>query len=77
MMSSIVSALPSGFSTYSGVLRGLKPVSETLYTINRRFNEILNQAIPDCDKIQIYSVQEGLGISSMKGAGSKVRCAHV
>ncbi|KAH0035178.1 hypothetical protein KCU78_g2096, partial [Aureobasidium melanogenum] len=72
MMSNIVGALPGGFSTYSGVLRGLEPDSETLYTITRSFNAILNRAIPDCDKIQICSVQEGLGMSSIKGAGSKV-----
>ncbi|KAG9755457.1 hypothetical protein KCU73_g5407, partial [Aureobasidium melanogenum] len=72
MMSNIVGALPGGFSTYSGVLRGLEPDSETLYTITRRFNEILNQAIPDYDKIQICSVQEGLGMSTIKGSGSKV-----
>ncbi|KAG9658012.1 hypothetical protein KCU95_g9702, partial [Aureobasidium melanogenum] len=60
MMSNIVGALPGGFSTYSSVLRGLEPDSETLYMITRRFSEILNQAIPDCDKIQICSVQEGL-----------------
>jgi hypothetical protein len=74
-MSNVVGALPGGFSTYSGVLRGLEPDSESLYTITRRFNEILNRAIPDCDKIQICSVQEGLGMSSIKGAGSKVCCA--
>lgn len=77
MMSNIVGALPGGFSTYSSVLRGLEPDSETLYMITRRFSEILNQAIPDCDKIQICSVQEGLGMSSVKGAGSKVGCAYV
>lgn len=77
MTSNIIGALPGGFSTYSGVLRGLEPDSETLHTITRRFNDILNQAIPDRDKIQICSVQEGLGMSSIKGAGSKVCSAYV
>lgn len=70
--SNIVGALPGGITTYSKVLQGLQPDSETLYAITRRFNEILNQSIPDAEKIQICSVQEGKGMSSVKGASSKV-----
>jgi len=70
--SNIVGALPGGMTTYSKVLQGLEPDSETLYTITRRFNEILNQPISNADKIQICSVQEGKGMSNVKGAGSKV-----
>jgi len=70
--SNIVGALPGGFATYSKVLEDLKPESQTLYSISRRFNEILNQPIPSSEKIQICSVQEGKGMSSVKGASSKV-----
>lgn len=70
--SNIVGALPGGITTYSKVLQGLEPDSETLYAITRRFNEILNQTIPTAEKIQICSIQEGKGMSSVKGAGSKV-----
>jgi hypothetical protein len=70
--SNVVGALPGGFTTYSKVLQGLEPDSEMLYTISRKFNEILNQSIPDAEKIQICSVQEGNGMSSVRGAGSKV-----
>jgi len=70
--SNIVGALPGGMTTYSKVLRGLEPDSETLYAITRKFNEIMNQPIPNAQKIQICSVQEGKGMSGVKGAGSKV-----
>ncbi|MBA7495544.1 hypothetical protein ES702_06131 [subsurface metagenome] len=72
-LKNIVGALPGGVSTYSSVLQGLSPDSETLYSISRRFNELLNDSIPSKDKIQICSIQEGRGLSSIKGLDFKVR----
>lgn len=72
MVSNVVGALPGGFSTYGEVLRGLSPDSETLYNISRRFNDLLNAWIPASEKIQICSIQEGKGMTSVKGLDSKV-----
>lgn len=72
MLSNIVGALPGGFSTDSSILRELSPDSETLDGIARRFDEMLDQSIPVPDKVKICSVQEGKGMSAVKGAGSKV-----
>ncbi|KAH0348155.1 peptidase family M13, partial [Aureobasidium melanogenum] len=60
IMSNIVGAIPGAFSTYSGILRGLKPDSEILELTSTGFNRILEQATSGRDRIQICSVQEGL-----------------
>lgn len=72
ILANVVGALPGGFSTYSGVLRGLTPDSETLYSIARRFNGWLDEHIQPRDKVHICSVQEGRAMSSVKGLGNKV-----
>jgi hypothetical protein len=68
----IVGALPGGFTTYSGILGGLKPDSETLYTITRGFNDMLDNDEPFKKNIQICCVQEGTGLANAKGFGAKV-----
>jgi hypothetical protein len=66
-LSNIVGALPGGPTTYSQVLRGLQPDSEVLDRISRNFNRLLDE-----NKLRICNVQEGLGVTGIKGASSKV-----
>lgn len=67
----IVGALPGGFSTDNRVVRELAPEGEVLSNISRRFNEYLSEYLLPREKIQICSVQEGRGKSSVKGIGDK------
>ena len=73
MLSSMIAAVLGGPSTYSGILRGLSPDSETLDNINRRFNDLLNDStVPVAGKIHICSFQEGAGPGNVTGLESKV-----
>lgn len=74
IMSDILGALPGGFATNRKIVAGLELDSEILDNISKRSNEILDRHVPERDEIQICSVQEGLGMTSIKGAGSKVSC---
>lgn len=71
MVAEVVGALPGGFSTYDKVLRGLEPDSKMLGRISRRFGDML-----DNEAIQICSVQEGRGMTSVKGVNRKVYYIH-
>jgi hypothetical protein len=62
-----VGSQPGGLTTYSEVLRGLQLDSEVLDRISRNFNQLL-----DGNKLRICSVQEGLGLTSIKGVSKKV-----
>jgi len=70
MVASIVSAI--GPSVYKEVLRGLKPDGEVLANINADFNDQLNKSIPPEQKIQIFSFQEGKGVTSIGKFDGKV-----
>jgi len=70
MVASIVSAI--GPSVYKDVLRGLKPDGEVLSNINTDFNDLLNKNIPPEQKIQIFSFQEGKGMTSIGKFDGKV-----
>ena len=70
IVASIVSAI--GPSVYKDVLRGLKPDGEVLSNINTDFNDLLNKNIPPEQKIQIFSFQEGKGITSVSKFDGKV-----
>lgn len=67
MLSNIVGALPGGPSTNSRVLRGLQPESEILDRITRNFNRLLTD-----NQIRICTVQEGQGMTGVRGASNKV-----
>lgn len=71
MLSNIVGAVPGGFSTNSGVLKGLSPDSETLEIITGGFNDLLED---EENRIKICCVREGTGVSNAKGIGGKVCC---
>jgi hypothetical protein len=70
IVASVVSAV--GPSVYKEVLRGLKPDAEVLANINTDFNDLLNKSIPPEQKIQIFSFQEGKGITSIGKLDGKV-----
>ncbi|KEF54771.1 uncharacterized protein A1O9_09213 [Exophiala aquamarina CBS 119918] len=72
ILSNIVGALPGGFSLYKEILRGLKPDGEKLSLVEGDFNQLLNQNIPAHEKIQLYSFQEGKGLSSIKHLDGKI-----
>lgn len=78
ILTKIVGALPGGFSTYNEVLRGLRPNAEKLSLVEGDFNLLLDKDIPADQKIQIYSFQEGKGLSSVKLFDGKVsvRCCQ-
>jgi len=61
-----------GMSVYREVLHGLKPDGEVLMRINIDFNDILNRSIPPEQKMQIFSFQEGMGITSIGKLDKKV-----
>lgn len=67
VLANVIGTLPGGFSTYDKVLRGLEPDSEVLDRISRQFEDILDEKT-----IQICSVQEGQGVTSVKGGDRKV-----
>ena len=67
ILSNIVGALPGGPSTYGNVLRGLVPDSEKLDNLRRDFDDILTE-----QKIKIYSLQEGRGMSRLSFVDNKV-----
>jgi len=70
IVANVVGAI--GVSVYKELLRGLKPDGEVLANINTDFNDLLNKSIPPEQKIQIFSFQEGKGITSIGQFDGKV-----
>lgn len=67
LLSNIVKAL--GSSTYKGILSQLRPDSEKLDILTRDFNSILDS---DVKRIEIYSFQEGKGLTAVSLLDGKV-----
>ena len=65
ILSNILGSVLGPVSTYSKILRELRPDSEKLEMVTKDFNDVLDADIPREKKIKICSLCEGKGISGL------------